>query len=80
MGGQREKTGSGWGLVSEGPLIWGVGRAPHGDEEQGRRLTGARSSRFILVSILGLPCGNLSESCANGGTCLSLSQGQGTCR
>ncbi|XP_062952594.1 neurogenic locus notch homolog protein 4 isoform X3 [Cynocephalus volans] len=35
---------------------------------------------FSIVMSRGLQCGSLPEPCANGGTCLSLSQGQGTCQ
>nr|XP_021522769.1 neurogenic locus notch homolog protein 4-like [Aotus nancymaae]XP_021522770.1 neurogenic locus notch homolog protein 4-like [Aotus nancymaae] len=35
---------------------------------------------FSVVITRGLQCGSLPELCANGGTCLSLSEGQGNCR
>ncbi|XP_039738863.1 neurogenic locus notch homolog protein 4 isoform X4 [Pteropus medius] len=33
-----------------------------------------------VMKTKGLPCGSFSEPCANGGICLSLSQGLGTCQ
>ncbi|XP_045429087.1 neurogenic locus notch homolog protein 4 isoform X2 [Pipistrellus kuhlii] len=59
-----------------------------GRRAEGWLPAGMRPPALLLLWLLGsgavgaggLPCGNLSEPCANGGTCLRLPQGQGACR
>lgn len=57
-----------WSMACKGYLV-----------EEGQA-TGPRAPSHLPVSSPELLCGGSPEPCANGGTCLRLSQGQGTCQ